>query len=359
MENESKMKKQPKILIVDDVSINVEILENIIQAEGYIALCALSVQEALDIMDETMPDLILSDYTMPGMNGMEFCRLLKSNPRTRNIPFIFITVADTREDKREAFLAGAVDFIPKPFEPVEVIMRVNNHLNSFHARREMEEYNRMMHKTVFEQKKQMDMERQGILLAIAKAVEKRCDNEGRNLERVGCNCHILAQSLQLVPKFEKEINDEFVETIETASKLHDIGRMVRPADESAQGSDPEQLKKESIKIHTEEGAQILKEISEGGNTSNFLEMAIEIAGYHHARWNGKGYPEGVGGKDIPLAARITAIVNDFDILLGKYHDSEDGAVIPSMKVISEGSGTLYDPDIVEVFNKVQKQLRTS
>ncbi len=118
-------KEKPKILIVDDISINVELMQDIIESEGYEALCALSVQEALDIMNETMPQLILSDFSMPGMNGLEFCRLLKSNQRTRDIPFIFITVANSREEKEQAFYAGAVDFIPKPFEPVEVIMRVN------------------------------------------------------------------------------------------------------------------------------------------------------------------------------------------------------------------------------------------
>ncbi len=114
MESGQKKKEPPKILIVDDISVNVEILETIIEAEGYKAYGALSVQEALDIMNETRPDLILSDCFMPGMNGLEFCRLLKSNARTRDIPFIFITVGDSSEEKREAFSAGAADFIPKP-----------------------------------------------------------------------------------------------------------------------------------------------------------------------------------------------------------------------------------------------------
>ena len=113
-------KEKPKILIVDDISINVELMQDIIESEGYEALCALSVQEALDIMNETMPQLILSDFSMPGMNGLEFCRLLKSNQRTRDIPFIFITVANSREEKEQAFYAGAVDFIPKPFTSSQV-----------------------------------------------------------------------------------------------------------------------------------------------------------------------------------------------------------------------------------------------
>lgn len=358
MENEVKKKNPPKVLIVDDVAINVEILENIIQSEGYISLCALSVHEALDIMDETLPDLILSDYTMPGMNGMEFCRLLKSNPRTRKIPFIFITVADSREDKKEAFMAGAVDFIPKPFEPVEVIMRVNNQLNSFRIRQEMEDYNRMMHKMVSEQKRQMEKERQNILLALAGAIEKRDVQADRNMERVGHNCHILAQSLQLVPRYDSLITDEFVETIGTAARLHDIGRMVTPYKVLMNENSSKEAMKESARIHTSEGARILREIGEGGGDSRFLDMAIAIAEYHHARWDGTGWPENAAGNSIPLAARITSLINDFDIMLGKYKGKSENPAAESAKAVTEGSGSAYDPSIVEVFNKVLRQLRT-
>lgn len=358
MENEAKRKKPPKILIVDDISINVGILENIIQAEGYESLCALSVQEALGIMDETMPDLILSDYSMPGMNGLEFCRLLKSNPRTRKIPFIFITVADSREDKKAAFMAGAVDFIPKPFEPVEVIMRVNNQLNSFRIRQEMEDYNRMMHKMVSEQKKHMDKERQNILLALAGVIEKRNVNGVRDMERIGYNCHVLAQSLQLVPEYEKHVTDDFVETIGIAARLHDIGRIVTPDNPNEDENISGENAREFLMKHTTEGAQILKEISAGGIDSHFLDMAIVIAGYHHAKWDGTGCPENVSGEQIPLAARITALVNDFDLLLGRKYDDGQNPVEESVKAINAASGTYYDPGIVRVFNKILKRLRT-
>nr|MDE5966476.1 response regulator [Lachnospiraceae bacterium] len=273
MEQEKKNKKPVKILIVDDLNINVKILENIIVAEGYEALCAMSVQEALDIMKENMPQLILSDFSMPGMDGMEFCKLLKSNPRTRDIPFIFITVADSREDKKAAFLAGAVDFIPKPFEPVEVIMRVNNQLNSYRIKQEMEDYNRMMHQMVNEQKKQMEKEWENVLLAMANLVEKRMDGSADHLERVGHNSHILAQSLQLMPQYEDDITDEFIETIEPASKLCNIGKLVMLGSGAPENKDEQ----EENRIHAEEGAKILEEIGLGSSRSHFFEMAIVIA----------------------------------------------------------------------------------
>ncbi len=355
---EVEKKKPPKILIVDDLNVNVKILENIIQTEGYEALCALSVQEALDIMNQTMPQLILSDFSMPGMDGLEFCKLLKSNPRTREIPFIFITVADTSEYKKAAFLAGAVDFIPKPFERIEVVMRVNNQLNSYRIKQEMEDYNRMMHKMVAEQKKQMEKEQERVLFALTKVMEKRSPDIGSHLEKVGYNCRLLAQSLQLVPRYENLITDEFVETIGTAAKLHDIGNIIMPDKVLLGGSKAGKNPSKPIGIYAEEGANILEELVAENNNSRFLDMAILIARYHHANWDGTGYPEGVKGNNIPLAARITAVANDFDTLIWKQSFDKEVCVSESMRMISERGGTMYDPGIVDVFCKIQKQLRT-
>lgn len=359
MDTGSIRKKAPeKILIVDDLSINVKILENIIQAEGYEPLCALSVQEALDIMKKTMPQLILSDYSMPGMDGLEFCKLLKSNPSTREIPFILITVANSGEDKKAAFQAGAVDFIPKPFERIEVVMRVNNQLNSYRIRQEMKDYNRMMHRMVEEQKKQVEKAQERVLFALAKLVERKNVNEDGHLERVGYNCRLLAQSLQLMSRYEKQITDEFIETIGTASVLHDIGNILVSDKDFVMESGEEHMDIEALRLHAEEGARILEDINGENNDSPALGMAILIARYHHAYWDGTGYPEGVKGEEIPLEARITAVANDFDALLGHRHGGVGHPVGESVRMINDKSGTVYDPYIVEVFNKVIKQLKT-
>lgn len=353
MENMSHMKGPEKILIVDDISINVKILENIIESEGYEPLCALSAQEALDIMQDTLPQLILSDFSMPGMNGLEFCKILKENPITRDIPFVFITVADSSEEKKAAFSAGAVDFIPKPFEPIEVVMRVRNQLNSYRIKQEMKNYNRMMHRMVMDQRKQMEKEQTNVLLALAKLAGRRNACIDSHLDRVGNNSRLLAQGLQLVPKFEDSITDEFVETIGMAAKLHNIGNIVM-TDEALARFDQEvseESKKAVRKQRAEEGAGILEEI--GSFNSRFLDMAIQIARYHHANWDGSGYPEGVGGTDIPLAARIVAVVNDLDMMTGR----ENLTGGQSIEKIDQGSGVLYDPHIVEVFDKVVRQFQ--
>ena len=354
MVTEYGKKESPKILIVDDISMNVEIMESIITEEGYEALCALNVQDAIDIMRQTMPSVILSDLSMPEIDGLEFCKMVKSNPITRDIPFIFISVLDTTEEKEQAFLAGAVDFIPKPFDRIEVIMRVNNHLNSYQMKREMADYNRMMHRMVEDQKRQIANEQANVLLALAKLVEKRYHDMGSYLDNIGYNSRLLAQSLQLLPEYENEISDEFVETIEAASKLHDIGDLVIPDAHSLKEYNLE----EWFKRHTEEGAAILEDIQTGQKNSRFLTMAASIARYHHAKWDGTGYPK-LKGTEIPLEARITALVIEFDSLIRKGGQGDTGSVEDSIQLLNEKGDTVYEPAMLKVFNKIWRQMRIS
>lgn len=355
---EGNGKASSKILIVDDIQINLDILESILEEEGYQPLCALNVQEAIDIMNESLPQLILSDFSMPGMDGLEFCRLLKSNPRTRDIPFLFITVLDSTEEKEQAFKAGAVDFILKPFDRVEIIMRIKNQLDSYKMKQEMANYNRMMHKLVSEQEKQIEAEQENMLFALAKMVEKRSLNlGGTHLEKIGYNSQILAQSLQLLPDFEKQITDEFIETIGTASKIHDIGNITIP-DQLLLKEDLEELERDIVWSHTTEGAKLLEEIKNNHKSSRFIDMAIQIAKYHHERWDGTGYPEKLKGTQIPLEARIVMLVNDFDKLLSKKKSYKDIYFVEeSIKTINEGKGTAYEPAMVDVFNKVWRQMK--
>lgn len=356
MSNDNK-KNPESILIVDDLEVNVGILENIIRSEGYEPLCALNVKEALELMNDTMPQLILSDYYMPDMNGVEFCQLLKKNPKTRDIPFVLITVSDANEVKKAAFDAGAVDYIAKPFERTEVVMRVNNQMNSYRAKWQIAEHNRRMHRVIEEQKALMEKEQENLLLALSKIVEKRSREMGQHQERVGHNCRILAQSLYLAEQFEDEINDAFVETISTAAKLHDIGALVIPDEMVAEGGRRRMSDDtEYVRMHTKEGAALLEEICAKSTMSRFLDMAVSIARYHHNHWDGTGYPGTVEGREIPLAARIVCVVNDFDAEFCRQEDKET-ALDDAMQRICDRGGEAYDPEIVRIFSKIKKQLK--
>ncbi len=349
MEQESAKRGRFRILIVDDIPMNVDILDNILTHEGYTTMCAVSVQEAINLMKEQKPTLVLSDLSMPEVDGLEFCRMLKGNPRTRDIPFVFISVMNTSEEKEQAFLAGAVDFIPKPFDAVEVIMRVNNHLKTYQLQQEMAEHNRMMHKFIDHQKEQIEQEQKNVLLALATLMQKRNAFRGGHLENVGYNCGLLAQGLQFLPKYENVISDEFIETIKVAARIHSIGKFVVPDKDG--GNRLEYLEK-----CAEEGAGVLEEIGAGQAWGRFLSMAIRIAGYYGARWDGSGYPA-AAGRDIPLEARIVALANDFDNLGVDGDGREAFSVEESVRIIGEKSGTFYDPDIVGIFDRIWRKLR--
>lgn len=352
MEQESVKNGRFKILIVDDIRMNVEILDNILTHEGYMTMCAVSVQEAIDLIKTQKPALVLSDLSMPEVDGLEFCRMLKGNPRTRNIPFVFISVMNTSEEKEQAFLAGAVDFIPKPFDAVEVIMRVNNHLKTYQLQQEMADHNRMMHRLIDQQKEQIEQEQKNVLLALATLMQKRNAHMGEHLENVGYNCGLLAQGLQFLPKYENEITDEFIETIRVAAKIHSIGKFIVPQQEAAAG----EHRLEYLKMCAEEGAGLLEEIGAGQEKGRFLSMAIRIAGYYNANWDGSGYPA-VKGMDIPLEARIVALANDFDNLGVDREGRAACSIEESVRIVSEKGGTLYEPDIVNIFDKIWRRLR--
>ncbi len=345
------------VLIVDDVTSNLVILTEMIKNAGYIARPVKSVKQAMKAMEVVLPQLILLDISMPDMDGYEFCELLKKDVKTRNIPIIFISAMNATEDKIKGFKVGAVDFISKPFEVEEVTMRVNNHLKIYKMQQELEIYNKRLYKMVNEQIKKITEEEKNFIYALAMLSESKEDPSGTHIRNVGRNCKLLAQSLQFSPKFEKEITNSFISTIEIAAPLHDIGK-ISISDTIL--LKPGMLTEEEMKIvkkHAETGAKTLTELYNMNEHNEFLEMAIDIAHYHHEKWNGKGYPKGLSGKDIPLAARIMAVVDVYDALTSERCYKTAYSHEKSMEIINEEAGKSFDADIIEVFNKIQKQLK--
>ncbi len=354
MDNTGKSEKIPHILIVDDVETNLFILENMIEEMGYIPKCAASAAEAVTLISESLPQLILLDVFMPEMDGYEFCERLKSNPITRDIPIIFISAADSSEDKVRGFKLGAVDYIAKPFEITEVTMRVNNHLKLHEMQQELEMSNRRLHSVISSQARRIEDEQKNILYALAALTEEQ--DSADHMENVAYNCRMLAQSLQFSPEFTEEISEGFINTIEVASRLHDIGKLCVPTD---QVEEVRQERRAQVRHHAGQGAEILERVYQNTPENSFLPMAIEIARYHHACWDGSGYPGGISGKEIPLSARIAIVADNYDILTGE--GGQEGAYSPeeSIQIIKERSGTYFDPAIVDVFVKIKKQLRHS
>jgi len=285
-----------------------------------------------------------------------FCSMLKKSIKTRDIPVIFISVLNTPQDRIRGYQAGAVDFIVKPFEEEELILRINTHLKMYKKQQELEIYNKKMNKIINDQIHKMYEAHKNILNCMSILISKRNHEVSAHLDRIGKNSRILALGLQLSPIFRDQITNSFIDGIEIAAPLHDIGKIT--IDEFMfQTEDTADEKLEEMKMHIRIGAEILDEINTLSNNNDLLKMALDIVKYHHEKWDGSGYPAGLSGKDIPLSARIVAIVDAYD----SYADSSstDDKIYShenSVELFMEDAGKFFDPEIISVFLKIQNKL---
>lgn len=347
----------PNILVVDDINANLVVLTEMIRNAGYIARPVTSARQALSAIDALAPHLILLDISMPEMDGFEFCSLLKKNPNTRDIPIIFISALSQTVDKIRGFKIGAVDYISKPFEVEEVTLRINTHLKIYKMQQELEIYNKKLYKIINDQIGKIYEEQKNILYALAKLSVARDGANGDHLDRVGKNSRLLAMSLQLTSGYKDEITNSFVDSIELAAPLHDIGKITISDSILLKRTDLSAEEMAIMKTHSELGANTLKEIYSYNEQNEFIKMAIDIAWYHHENWDGSGFPQGRKGTEIPLSARIVSIVDVYDILISERCYKPAFSHEESMKIINESADKKFDPDIVRIFNKIQNQLQ--
>ena len=357
MENE-----KVKILVVDDVEVNLIILEEIIKNMGYYAQTALSVAKAIELLKNTeeLPQVILSDISMPDIDGFSFCTMLKKNPYTRDIPVIFISAMDQAADRSQGFELGAVDYINKPFDKTEVELRINTHLRVYMLQKELEANNRRLSMLVSRNMEKMHKEQKNIMIALARLVEikESMANEETMKSTHYCNVpynsKMLAQGMQFSPRFEKVIDDNFIDTIESSAALHDIGKIMIPDYILLKKGKLSEEEKEIVHTHTTLGAKVLSDIYENVEHNDFVDMAIDIAHYHHENWDGTGYPCGLKGTEIPLSARIVKIVDVFSTMLNEKSYKKRIPMDETLKWIEDGAEKYFDPDIVQVFMKIHR-----
>lgn len=341
-----------KILIVDDVETNRIILEEIIKDMGCSPVLAENGKQALDMVSECHPQLILTDISMPGMDGYELCRILKGNKKTEGIPVIFISAFDEPEDIVEGFSIGGADYITKPFIPEVVQARVGVHLRLSLAGRKLREMNRKLQVSVSEQLKQMEQEKENILYALANLAAQNSNYEKEHIERLRCNCRTLAQGMQLSPRFEDKISDTYVDTIELAAPLCDIGNIGIPMELLRKQTDLTEEEKAVVRSHTEIGAKLLLDLHVNNDYNDFISTAIDMARCHHENWDGSGYPGGLKENEIPLAAQIVAVMENYCTLTEKQKCSREEA----LEIMSGESGVKFNPDIFQICCKISRQL---
>lgn len=341
-----------KILIVDDLELNRILLEEIIRDMGCCPVLAESGEEALRRAEEVLPDLVLSDISMPGMDGYELCAALKKNKKTRNVPVIFISANDEPEDIVRGLDLGGSDYITKPFVSRIVQARVGVHLRLHRADRDVKEMNRRLQVSVNEQRKQLQQEKKDVLYALAGIAARNSCYKKEHIERLSRNCSILAQGMQLSPLFEDRISDSYIDTVELAAPLCDIGNIGIPVEILRKQAPLTDEERQIMQRHTLIGAKLLSDLHVGSDYNDFLETAVDIARYHHENWDGSGYPDGLGGNDIPLAAQIVSIVEVYCALTDKKNYTREEA----MEIMAGEAGTKFNPEIFKICRKISRQL---
>ncbi len=346
----------PKILIVDDVDTNRFVLKDIIMDMGYQPILTENGEQALKIVERYDLSLIISDIAMPVMDGYELCRTIKANVNKREIPIIFISAFDNPADVVKGFEIGGADYVTKPFIPEVVKARVELHLKLSESTKELQETNRKLQTAVREQLRQIEKEKSSVLYALIRVARENAAYDEKHMERLSSNCRILAEAMQLSPQYEDEISDTFVDTIENAAPLCDLGNVAVPTDILQKKDSLTADEIEQIKQHTIVGARILNDIEDSSDFNGFISMSRDIARYHHENWDGTGYPDGKKGSDIPLSAQIVSVAGVYCALTESRAYRDAFTKEEALSILFEEAGKKFNPDILNILQKINRQL---
>lgn len=347
--------KESVIMIVDDTPENLMLLTDILRRQGYKIKAFQNGKMAVNAALKNPPDLILLDIMMPDMDGYQVSRMLKQDTRFENVPILFISALSSSFDKLTAFEAGGVDYIDKPFEQAEIKARVKAHLTIHFLQKKVAQHNEKLQEIVKKQVEEITHSHLATILAMIKLAEARDDDTGKHIERTKIFCQMLARTMGKMYCNDQLIDEGFIENIFNASPLHDIGKISIPDHILLK---PAKLTAEEfgiMKNHTSIGEKYLKEAYHESKNNAFLKMGIEIAGCHHEKWDGSGYPRGLSGTDIPLSARIMAVADVYDALRSKRVYKAPFSHAQSISIILEGKGKHFDPDIINHFTKISDQ----
>jgi len=315
-----------RILIVDDDPTALELLQHALVSGGYEVVTAADGRGAFAELRGGSCRLLISDWDMPHMNGIELCRAIRSEDLLGYVYIILLTGHNLLEERVEGLRAGADDFISKPFDPSELVARIQT------------------------AERILALETRDVaIFAMAKLAESRDPETGAHLERVRSYSRVLAQHLAGVDKFRSQINAEYVRLIYLTSPLHDIGKVGIPDCVLLKPGALNDQEFAIMKTHTTLGAATLDAALQQFPGVQFLQMGRDVAASHHERFDGSGYQQGLSGEFIPLCARIVAVADVYDALTSKrvYKRAFDHAVARS--IIVKERGAHFDPEVVDAF----------
>ena len=338
------------ILIVDDSPENLYILNELLRPT-YRVLAANSGVAALNIVAGSLkPDLILLDVMMPEIDGYEVLSRLRANPHTLGIPVVFLTALVDAADEAFGLSKGAGDYITKPFIPAVVLARVRTQLEAKQARDWLTNQNAALEAEVARRMTENDLTQQVSIRALAHLAEVRDPETGNHILRTQGYVKRIAIGLQRHPRFEARLSDRYIELLARSAPLHDIGKVGIPDHILLK---PGKLTADEwviMKTHAKMGSDAIELAEIDIETPlEFLSAAKEIAHWHHERWDGSGYPDGLTGDAIPLSARLMAAADVFDALISPRAYKVAMPHSDARDIIASGRGKHFDPDVTDAF----------
>ena len=352
------------VLLVDDAKENLTTIGQILRPFYHVRVANSGLRALQAVRTEPRPDLILLDVMMPMIDGYQVLQSLRAQTDLHDIPVIFVTALDADDDEEHGLSLGAVDYVTKPVKPALLLARVHAQIELKHARDRLANQNAFLDAEVRRRMSENELIKDLSLFALATLAEKRDNETGNHLRRTQAYVEVLMEHLLTHPRFARALADPNQrQRIAKAAPLHDIGKVGIP---DAILLKPGKLTPEEFEImktHARIGADAIAEAishakemesqssakADNALSLEFLETAQEIAGGHHEKWNGSGYPRGLAGDDIPLSARLMALADVFDALISRRHYKNAFPIDRALQIIGEGRGVHFDPDVVDAF----------
>ena len=336
------------ILIVDDDSASRHVLAHMLGEAGYATFEARSGHEALDILSQKLPDLIVLDLAMPGMGGLDVLRELKLDGRTQSIPTIIVTGMSAREARLSALRGGAADYLVKPFDETELTTRVGNQIRLKEYRELQREHAVSLERRIAEHVAQLSESYHETIYLLTSAAEFRDEDTGAHIRRVSHFTSEIARSMGMA--------SDFVDCIFYASPMHDIGKIAVPDRILYKPSPLDEEEWAAMRSHTIYGKRIL-----GSGKAAYIRMGAEIAESHHERWNGTGYPHGLRRDEIPLTGSIMSICDSYDALRSRRPYKRAFSHEETVRIITKGDGRTdpahFRPEILSAFYACEARFR--
>jgi len=355
-----------RVMIVDDEPINVKVARKYLETDGYQHFTTVTESpKAMEAMRREKPDVVLLDIMMPQVSGLDILGMMREDEKLQHTPVIILTANTDAQTRIQALELGATDFLNKPVDASELLLRLRNVLLAKAYQDHLENYSKQLAEQVNLRTAELEASRQEIIFCLARAAEFRDDDTGRHVVRVGRYAAVIAQQMGF--------DADYVEMMEQAAQLHDVGKIGIPDSILLKPGKLEADEFEFMQRHCGFGRRIVRPLPEQESVtlrnhvtfgaeimdlpgSPVLRMASRIAMTHHEKWNGSGYPLGLAGEDIPIEGRITAVADVFDALSSKRPYKDPFPREKCFAILEEGRNQHFDGNVLDAFFARSEQI---